>query len=123
LATIQGAAWDCPHCGERILRSAAACPACRRYLRFEAVGGARAAGAIVCPLSIDGQIHHPGNQDAWEYSVLIEVRDERGEVMARRVIGVGALRPGGSRQFTLRVEVRVPEEAPVAAVRSDRSSR
>jgi hypothetical protein len=113
---MTGAAWDCPHCGERILRSAAACPACRRYLRFEAVTAERPARASMCALSVDGEIRHPGNEDAWEYSVLIEVRDERGEVVARRVVGVGALRAGGSRRFTLRVEVLAPEGSTVNAI-------
>jgi hypothetical protein len=106
---MTGAAWDCPHCGEHILRSAAVCPACRRHLRFEAVTSARPARASVCPLSVDGSIRHPGNEGAWEYSVLIEVHDDRGETVARRVVGVGALKPGESRKFTLRVEVLVPE--------------
>jgi hypothetical protein len=43
--------------------------------------------------------------------VLIEIHDERGESVARRVVGVGALRPGELRRFTLRVEVLVPESA------------
>lgn len=63
----------------------------------------------MCPLSVDGRICHPGNEPAWEYSVLVEVQDERGEMVARRVVGVGALKPGESRTFTLRVEVLVPE--------------
>jgi hypothetical protein len=63
----------------------------------------------MCPLSVDGRICHPGNEAAWEYSVLVEVQDERGEMVARRVVGVGALKPGESRKFTLRVEVLVPE--------------
>ncbi len=104
-----GAAWDCPHCGERILRSAATCPACRRHLRFEAVTGAKPATASVCPLSVAGKVRHPGGEGAWEYSVVIEVQDGRGETVTRRVVGVGALPPGESRKFTLRVEVLVPE--------------
>ncbi len=75
--TMAGEDWSCPHCRERILRSAATCPACQRHLRFEAVGAARPARASVCPLSVDGKIRHPGNEAAWEYSVLVEVHDER----------------------------------------------
>ena len=112
--TMTGEAWNCPHCGERILRSAVTCPACRRHLRVEAVTGGRPAGASVCPLSVDGSIRHPGNEAAWEYSVLIEIHDDRGEMVARRVVGVGALKPGESRKFTLRVEVLVPEESALA---------
>jgi len=115
--TMAGEDWSCPHCRERILRSAATCPACQRHLRFEAVGAARPARASVCPLSVDGKIRHPGNEAAWEYSVLVEVHDERGEIVTRRVVGVGALRSGESRKFTLRVEVIAPEPSTLAARR------
>ena len=114
MMTMTGEAWNCPHCGERILRSAATCPACRRHLRVEAITGARPAGASVCPLTVDGMIRHPGNEATWEYSVLIEIHDERGEMVARRVVGVGALKAGESRKFTLRVEVLVPEASALA---------
>jgi hypothetical protein len=109
-----GEAWNCPHCGERILRSAAMCPACRRRLRFAAVSGATASRPSVCPLSVDGKIRHPGHGATWEYSVLVEVHDERGTTVSRRVMGVGALGPGESRTFTLRVEVVLPEPSTVA---------
>lgn len=109
-----GEAWNCPHCGEQILRSVATCPACRRHLRFGAASAARAPRASACPLSVDGRIRHPGNEAAWEYSVLVEVHDERGNMITRRVMGVGALRPGESRKFTLRVEVLTPEASTVA---------
>ena len=115
-AAATGDAWNCPHCGERILRSAVSCPACQRHLRFDAVTVARPAPTTVCPLAVDGTIRHPGNQAAWEYSVLIEIHDERGESVARRVVGVGALRAGEVRSFTLRVEVMVPERSALSAV-------
>ncbi len=112
---MTGEAWNCPHCGERILRSAPACPACQRHLRFDAVGVARAPRASVCALSVDGSLRHPGVEAPWEYSVLIEVSDDRGEMLARRVVGVGALRPGEGRKYTLRVEVLVPEPSRLTA--------
>ena len=40
-AAGSGEAWNCPHCGERILRSAVTCPACQRHLRFDAVAVSR----------------------------------------------------------------------------------
>ena len=112
---MTGEAWNCPHCGERILRSAPTCPACLRHLRFDAVAVSRPPRAAVCPLSVDGTIRHPGSEAPWEYSVLIEVHDERDEMVARRVVGVGALRPGEGRKFTLRVEVLVPESSRLTA--------
>jgi len=111
-----GEAWNCPHCGERILRSAVACPACQRHLRFDAVSVARPAPTTVSALSVDGTIRHPGAEAPWEYSVLIEIHDQRGDMVARRVVGVGALRPGETRKFTLRVEVLVPEKSALTAV-------
>lgn len=115
-AGATGEAWNCPHCGERILRSAATCPACQRHLRFDAVAVARPAPTTVCPLSVDGTIRHPGTEPQWEYSVVIEIHDERGESVARRVVGVGALRPGEARKFTLRVEVLVPDKSALSPV-------
>lgn len=111
-----GDAWNCPHCGERILRSAITCPACQRHLRFDAVAAARPAPTAVCPLVVEGTVRHPATEGAWEYSVLIEIHDERGGEVARRVVGVGALRPGESRRFSLRVEVLVPEKSALLAV-------
>jgi hypothetical protein len=111
---MAGEASTCPHCREVILRSAASCPACGRHLRFAAVGNARPARASVCPLSVDGKIRHPGSGVDWEYSVLVEIHDESDKIVAKRVVGVGALRPGDSRKFTLRVEVLVPEASTLA---------
>ena len=45
----------------------------------------------------------------------IEIHDERGETVARRVVGVGALRSGEARKFTLRVEVVIPDKSAVSA--------
>jgi len=111
---LTGEAWNCPHCGERILRSAIICPACQRHLRLDALTLERSFGATVCPLSVDGTIRHPGTEAPWEYSVLVEVHDERGEMLTRRMVGVGGLRPGETRKFTLRVEVLVPEKSTLA---------
>jgi hypothetical protein len=105
-----GEAWNCPHCGQRILRSAVNCPACQRRLRFDAGVAASAAAATSCPLRVDGTIHHPPTERAWEYSVLVQVRDSQGVIVARHVVGVGAVHPGDTRTFTLQVEMRGPEE-------------
>jgi hypothetical protein len=105
-----GEAWNCPHCGERILRSAPTCPACRRHLRFDAVTSARpVVRPTLCPLNVEGTIRHSGNAALSEYSVIIEVREDRGELIARRIVNVGALQPGQGRRITLRVEMQAPE--------------
>lgn len=59
-------------------------------------------------------IRHPSTEAPWEYSVVVHVRDSQGEILARRVVGMGAIRPGDTRTFTLQVEMRAPEETPPA---------
>ena len=95
---IRGATRTCPHCRTTILESAAVCPACKHHLRFEP-GAAKATHASASPL------RHPDGGEAWEYSVLLTIRNERGEEVARQVVGVGALAPKEERTFTLAVEV------------------
>src|SRR5215475_4237078 len=105
-----GEAWNCPHCGERILRSAITCPACRRHLRFDAVSAARpVVRSTLCPLNVEGTIRHSGNAALSEYSVIIEVREDRGDLIARRIVDVGALQPGQARRVTLRIEMQAPD--------------
>lgn len=114
---VTGEAWNCPHCGERILRSSVTCPACHRHLRFEALTTTQSAGKTVCPFLVDGTIRHSGTDAACEYSVLIEVRDDRGEILARRVVSVGALKRDETRTVTLRVETQASGE-PIPPARS-----
>lgn len=116
-----GETWNCPHCGERILRSAASCPACQRRLRIDAVRRPRSNRNTVCPLSVDGIIRNPGSGGAWEYSVLVEVHDSRGEKLVRRIVGVGKIPSGETRTFTIRVEMEVPGNSPHADVSSPSS--
>ncbi len=113
---MAGEAWKCPHCRERILRSAVTCPACRRHLRFDAVSTARpAVRPTSCPLNVEATIRQPSDASVGEYSVIIEVREDRGEVIARRIVNVGALEPGQARRITLRVETQAPEASGSAA--------
>ncbi len=53
-------------------------------------------------------MQHPERGGDWEYSVVLAIRNERGEEISRQVVGVGALRPAESRTFTLSVEVLTP---------------
>ena len=112
---VTGESWKCPHCGEQILRSAAICPACQRRLHVNALASSPSAPGGLVPLSVEGTIRHPEGEAAWEYSVLVEVRDEKGEVLARRVVGVGAIQPGESRGVMLSVEMHSPEKSVPAA--------
>lgn len=103
-AGAPGATRTCPHCRETILESAAVCPACRHHLRFEApVAGAGA--EVVTPLRVEGSIRNPVEGGTWEYSMVLTIRNERGEEIARRLVGVGAMQPEEQRTFTLSVEM------------------
>ena len=42
---------------------------------------------------------------AWEYSVVLVIRDNQGIEVTRQVVGVGALQPSEQRSFSLSVEV------------------
>ena len=96
---------SCPHCKATILESANICPACQRYLRFGPATGQRTAVPDLYPLNVAGTIRHPDAGQPWEYSVVLTVRNERGEEITRQVVGVGALQPAEQRTFNLAVEV------------------
>jgi hypothetical protein len=99
-----GATRECPHCRETILESAAVCPACRHYLRFDAGPDPERAPALT-PLCIEGSIRHPADGEPWEYTVVVSIRNDRGEEVAHKLIGVGAMSPNEQCTFTLSVEV------------------
>ncbi len=83
------------------------CPACRHHLRFDPKAGAAArASATASPLVVEGKIRHPEGGEAWEYTVLVTVVNEKGEEVARQLVGVGALKANEERTFNLSVEVR-----------------
>ena len=100
-----GATRACPHCREVILESAGICPACRKFLRFDEASADEAPVAALTPLSIEGSIRHPADGEPWEYTVVVSIRNDRGEETARKLIGVGALSANEQRTFTLSVEV------------------
>ena len=100
---VAGATRQCPHCRETILESAAVCPACRHYLRFDVVVDVPQAPALT-PLRIEGSIRHPADGEVWEYTVVVTIHNDRGEEVARKLVGVGALQPNEQRSFTLSVE-------------------
>ena len=103
---MPGATRECPHCKTTILESAAVCPSCRHHVRFDANASSQAvAGAeTFVPLKVEGQIEHPADAPPWEYSVVVSIRNERGEEVARQVVGVGAVSADEARSFTLTVE-------------------
>ena len=98
-----GATRECPHCRETILESAAVCPSCRHYLRFDAGAEAPQVPAVA-PFCIEGSIRHPADGDPWEYTVVVSIRNDRGQEIARKLVSVGAMNPNEQRTFTLSIE-------------------
>jgi len=87
-------------------------------LKFEP-GAASAPAPSFSALALEGTVKHPNVGQAWEYSVLVSVKNEEGEEVNRQVVGVGALQPGEQRSFTFAVEVFVPSEARAATPAAD----
>ncbi len=100
-----GATRSCPHCKTTILESASVCPACKHHLRFDdaAAASQRMAETIV-PLRVQGTVRHPPDGGPWEYTVVLSIKNDRGEEIARHVVGVGAMQVNEERTFTLAVE-------------------
>ena len=104
-AGAAGATRTCPHCRETILESSQVCPACNHKLRYGGPAGDLAAPATLTPLRVEGSFRNPSDAGAWEYSMVLTIRNERGEEIARRLVGVGAMQPDEQRTFTLSVEM------------------
>lgn len=96
-----GATRTCPHCKTVILESSTVCPACRGHLRFDAP--AVDASERFVPLQVEGTINASADS-AFEYTMVIVIRDETGKEIGRHVAGVGAVFPGESRSFNVSVE-------------------
>ena len=95
----------CPHCKATILESLTICPGCLHHLRFDQQAAKRQVAATSA-LRVEGVIEHPATAaEPWEYFVVIAVRNERGEEVARQVVNVGTLRHAEKRSFALSVEV------------------
>ena len=103
-AAEPGTTRQCPHCRETVLASAAVCPACRHYLRFEPLAEPPPQDPAATPLRIEGSIRHPADGEPWEYTVVVSIRNDRGEEIAHKLVGVGAMNPNEQRTFTLSVE-------------------
>lgn len=104
--TQAGTTRTCPHCRAVVLESSSVCPSCRHHLRFDpsAKGGRPTQNA----LSVSGTIRHPVDAPPWEYTVVVAIKNARGEEVARQVVGVGALQPGDERTVSLTVELLMP---------------
>lgn len=101
--SVSAATRQCPHCRATILERATVCPGCKHHLRFDPT--AKPEKPLMVPLQIDGTIRQPPGGDVVEYSIVIAVRNARGEEVTRQVVGVGAIGPNDARTFELTVEV------------------
>lgn len=99
----------CPHCRATILASATICPGCRHHVRAGTRLTAGPTRRTLHPFTVEGRVRHDGGATAWEYSVVLTIRNDRGEEIGRHVVGVGTLRGDDGRAFTLDVEMYVPE--------------
>jgi hypothetical protein len=110
---LAGRTRTCPHCKATILESASICPACQHHLRFDPKAIAeRRQQATFSALRVEGMFKHPKDApSACEYTIVISVRNDRGEEIERRVVGVGALQPNESRTVTLSFDVYAPDGA------------
>jgi hypothetical protein len=97
----------CPHCKATILDSANVCPACRHHLRF-GPQAERNVGRKHSAFRVEGTIRQTLEPKPCEYSVVLSIRDDRGQEVKRHVIDVGAMEPDEQRTFELSVEVTAP---------------
>lgn len=104
-----GTTRSCPHCKASILESANICPVCRHHLRFDRKNTENAHPTFSA-LRVEAAVRHPEAGEAWEYSVMVTIRNEKGEEITRHSVGVGALQPLEQRTFTVAVEVSTPED-------------
>lgn len=123
-----GATRVCPHCKATVLQSASICPGCQHHLRFNVAPSEPASRAIPA-MRIEGSIEHANRAEACEYCVVIAITNERGEKIARQVVGVGALQPGERHQYSFSVDVIParplpvpPKSAPEASPKAPRAS-
>lgn len=103
---LTGKTRTCPHCKATILESSTVCPACQHHLRFDPKATVeRRLQPAFSALRVEGGFKHPVGGEPWEYAVVISIRNDRGEELARKVVGVGALAPNEGRTVTVTVDV------------------
>ena len=104
-----GATRTCPHCRATILESATICPGCRHHLRFDKESKAGAAAATHSAWKVEGTLDAERTNAASEYTILVIVRNERNEEIARQIVNVGSLQGSERRTFELSIEVSDPK--------------
>jgi hypothetical protein len=117
IAQGAGATRTCPHCRATILESAVICPGCKHHLRFDKDAKPGGAAATHTAWQIEGTIDAERTDAASEYTLLVTVRNERNEEIARQVINVGSLQGVERRTFSLSVEMSDPKSSSAPARR------
>jgi hypothetical protein len=106
-----GATRVCPHCKATVLQSANICPGCQHHLRFNTVNAEPQTQALSA-MRIEGSINHADRGESCEYCVVIAITNEKGEKLARHVVGVGALQPGERHKYSFSVELMPVRSVP-----------
>jgi hypothetical protein len=101
----QGAVRTCPHCRATILESAVICPGCKHHLRFDKDASASATAAMRTAWQVEGTLDAQRMDAASEYCIVVTVRNERNEEVARHVVNVGTLQGAERRTFSLSIDV------------------
>lgn len=104
-----GATRTCPHCRATILESAAVCPGCKHHLRFDQNARPGGVPATKTAWQIEGTLDAERMDSATEYSILVIVRNERNEEVARQLVNVGVLQGAERRTFSLSIETSDPK--------------
>ena len=99
-----GATRMCPHCRATVLQSASVCPGCHHHLRFSSADAEPDSKGIPA-VRIEGTIQPTKRDEACEYCVVVSIINERGDKIARQVVGVGALQPGERHKYSFSVDV------------------
>ncbi len=94
-----GATRTCPHCKATILESASVCPACRGHLRFDERRRRQRAQTASRRCRWKARSAARRTDGAWEYTMVLTIRNDRGEEIDRQVVGVGAMQPDEERTF------------------------
>ncbi|GAB6197480.1 hypothetical protein [Lysobacter xanthus] len=102
---VPGATRACPHCRTTILETASVCPGCKHHLRFDASSGTDLQRTT--SLAVEGSLRAERPGEAVEYTMILVIRNERGEEINRQVVGVGALEGSQARTFSVSVETNV----------------
>ena len=90
-----------------ILASASICPGCKGHLRFDK---SRDTSAPKTDWRVEGSFTAERPDGVMEYCILVSVRNERNEEIARHVVNVGALQGDERRTFTLTIETSDAEK-------------